>query len=576
MKIIQLTDIKFDPNPDYYLSEDALLYPFDEFRENKILVPRFLNKPEEIRGFQMEVRMSYDKVLPVLTDFFNTIHNENRSVLYWERIIGFWLNSIISNYLEKYKRLELAFAFESGIKAISIPFSSFKIPLDSKEYFQVLRESSHFHLQQYSDILKRWHEDHVEFKNFDISQNDEMHEPKKTIKTKFKYWFLKVMNRGYSSEVTFFVSLFSNKDLFKFFLRSGFKYAPVLYPNTISIKRNIDSNKRKRVIEFSTGDHFVDSIFHSSVKYFLPTEVFEGYSEISKEVDTFVDKKIPKVIFTGIGFVWSSQFAIWASKCADKGAKIYGIQHGGTYGDVEMLDGEFLERKLTDKYITWGWVEDEKTIPLPSSRLFINRMKHFAGGNQILWVTTADSRYNYFVGQIVFGNRFLKYFEHQKNLYSKLSSNIQEQISIRLYPKDFGWKLSDRWKDTFKNVNFSNPNQSFVEQAFESKLVIIDHLGGTTFLELITFNIPVIVVVDESLFISRGPIQILYDELKRVGVLYTCNTSASVSLVEILKNVDSWWSKPERKNAINQYKKQFALSDNKVIDKWFEFLKGFK
>ena len=42
------------------------------------------------------------------------------------------------------------------------------------------------------------------------------------------------------------------------------------------------------------------------------------------------------------------------------------MQHGGTYGEVQILGGEALERKLTDHYITWGWNEDEKTVPLPA------------------------------------------------------------------------------------------------------------------------------------------------------------------------------------------------------------------
>lgn len=581
MKKMQLTNIKFSENPNFYLSEDALIYPEEKMNQEKIIAPEFLNKFEEIKTFQKEVHKYYNLILPVFTEFMNQVHSEKETSIYWERITGFWLISIISNYLDKYKRLEIAFKKEDCLKTQSIAFRDFQTPETIKEYFNILRGSSFFHLQQYSTILEEFYKAKTEFlsKEADFfieesSQLDRTHKPKKSIKQKLREKFLSLLDCGYESKKTFYVSLFSNKDLFIIFLKSGFQYAPVLQDEIITIKEDLNVSLREKIKQYSTRNNLADAILHSSVQYFLPIEMFEGYLKISFHTSKLIDKILPNSIFTGIGFMWSTQFAVWAAKCASKGTILYGMQHGGTYGEVEILDGEFLERKLTDHYITWGWIEDEKTIPMPASRLLSKSLvKPLQVKNQILWVTTADSRFNYFVGQIGFGNRFLKYFQHQQELYKLLSPKIQSIIKIRLYSYDFGWKMKQRWTDSFPRIEFADTRQNFIDQAAQSELVVIDHLGGTTFLELLTLNIPVVVIANADLFVIRKGAKSFYDLLEENGVIYKSNEKAAKALPKIIEDVASWWSEKERRQAIENFKSNFALTSDKPLKTWFEFLK---
>lgn len=581
MKTLQLTDIKFQRDPDFYLSEDALIFPECKSLKNKILVTSFLNDNKLITEFNKEVNKNYNLILPVLVNYLNHTHKENYSNIYWERILGFWLYSIITNYLDKHKRLVLAFEKESQIQTTSLSFSSFQTPLSTKEFLHAIRENNFFHLQQYSVILKDFYNEHVEF--IDDSSYSIIQDVKKldraqsfsSIKKKIRELFLSILNKGYKSEVAFYVSLFSNKELFTFFWKSRFRYAPIFKDSTVKVNREIDIELRNQISGFSTKNNFADSILHNSVKFFFPIELLEGYNIISLETSKYINKNIPTSIFTGIGFSWSSQFSIWAAKCADLGTKLYGMQHGGTYGEVQILGGEALERKLTDQYITWGWNEDEKTVPLPSSRL-INRQgkKTNKKSNDILWITTADSRYNYFIGHIVFGNRFLQYFKHQQDFYSRIETKTQKKIKIRLYPNDFGWKLKDRWTTSFRDIKFSNPNNSFIQESLNSRLVIIDHLGGTTFLELLTLNIPVIIVANSNLFIHREEASSLYKSLKNVGVVFTSNEEAAMQIPKITNDIEKWMLNKERKKSIDNFKNKFALTDKYAIKIWLNFLKN--
>jgi len=580
MKTLQLTNIKFNKIvPDFYLSEDALIFPECKSLKNKILVTSFLNDNKLITEFNKEVNKNYNLILPVLVNYLNHTHKENYSNIYWERILGFWLYSIITNYLDKHKRLVLAFEKESQIQTTSLSFSSFQTPLSTKEFLHAIRENNFFHLQQYSVILKDFYNEHVEFiddLSYSITQDVKKTDKTqlfKSLKNKIREIFLSIIDRGYSSKVAIYVSLFSNKELFTFFWKSRFRYAPIFKDSTVKVNREIDIELRNQISGFSTKNNFADSILHNSVKFFFPIELLEGYNIISLETSKYINKNIPTSIFTGIGFSWSSQFSIWAAKCADLGTKLYGMQHGGTYGEVQILGGEALERKLTDHYITWGWSENDDTIPMPASRL-VNLKKSFLNKkNQILWVTTADSRYNYFVGHIVFGNRFLQYFKHQQDFYSLIETKTQKKIKIRLYPNDFGWKLKDRWTASFQNIKFSNPNNSFIQESLNSKLVIIDHLGGTTFLELITMNVPVIIVADPSLFKFRVKSKPFYEELIRVGVVFTSKEKAAKEIEKIIIDTNTWMNFTERKDAVEQFKRNFAMTSKKPVRDWLTFLK---
>ena len=581
MKTLQLTNIKLkNIVPDFYLSEDALIFPECKSLKNRILITSFLNDNKLITEFNKEVNENYNLILPVLVDYLNHIHNEDHNCVYWERIVGFWLHSIITNYLDKYKRLLLAFEKEPHFQTASLSFSSFQIPLSTREYMNAIRENDFFHLQQYSIILKEFYIEHVEFINqsthsfnIDVKLNNKT-KLSESIKNKIREIFLSILDRGYLSQVTFYVSLFSNKELFAFFSKSRFRYAPIFKDTTVKVNREIDVNLRNQISDFSTKNNFVDSILHNSVKYFFPIELLEGYDVLSQETSKHINKNIPKSIFTGIGFSRSSQFSIWAAKCAVLGTKLYGMQHGGTYGEVQILSFEALERKVTDHYITWGWNEDEKTIPLPSSRL-IRRQEKTSNkkSDDILWVSTADSRYNYFVGQIVFGNRFLKYFDHQINLYGLLSNDIKNKIKVRLYKDDFGWKLKQRFLDAYPKINFADTSENFRTQASQSKLVIIDHFGGTTFLELLTLNIPVIIIANPNLFILREEARSLYKSLKDVGVVFISNEEAAAQIPKITNDIEKWMLNKERKKSIENFKNKFVLTDKNAAKIWLDFLK---
>lgn len=575
MKKIQLTSHKFFSDSDYYLSEDALIFPEDNIKRDKILVSDFWTD-SKIQNFKIDLSERYQRILPMLSAYMNLIHNESESIEYWERLTGFWLQSVISNFLEKYWRLQIAFEKIENLVANSISFDSFQTPLSTKEYFYAIRGSEFIHLQQYSLLLEQFFPHQVKYTTVDwnISSDADkvMRGNKNSTKQKIKDLLLSLTDRGYKSDIAMYVTLFSNKDLQKLFIKSNFKIAPILKDITFENTRSLVKNTRKKIIQFTTGNVFNDFVLHAGIKYLFPIELMEGYKAIKENAVQLLIKKQPKTICTGIGWIWNTHFSIWAAKCASKGTKLVGIQHGGTYGEVESLREEYIERKVVDNYITWGWKEDGKTIPLSAPRLVSRKSIETVSEDEILWVTTADCRFNHFVGDIVFGSRFLKYFEHQQALYNALSPEIQSKIRVRLYPDDFGWKLKERWLAACPNVQFANPKESFLEQANRAKLIIIDHFGGTTTLEILIINKPIIVVGSLELFKVRSSASPFYDSMNKVDVFQYDIESAATIINSQYVSIENWWKDISRQKSILYFIQNFASNSKSPLDQWVEFL----
>ncbi len=580
MELLQLTSEQLTKRKaDFFLSENALIFPEDIHSGNKIVVADFWNDNEKIKAFKKEILEHYNRMLPQLALFLNDIHGEDKDKLYWERLTGFWLYSIISNFLEKIKRIEKAFESKKDWKIISIHPDAFQTPLNTKEYFHALRGSVWFHLQQYSIILKEYYPNNLDFAKKEWNINEDSSSivrgsHKKSVKQILKQIIIDQMDKGYESDVAIYVALFSNKELQKLFIKSKGKIAPIIKNREFEISRIKNYELRRKIEQFSTNKTKSDIILFNIVKYFFPIELLEGYKEIKQDVEKLISKKIPRLIITGIGWTWNTHFAIWAARCASKGTKVAGVQHGGTYGEVEQLQGEFLERKLSDIYLTWGWRENEKTIPMPAPRLMSRTKIKTKPNDEIIWVTTADCRFNYFVGNIVFGTRFLLYFEHQKRLYQNIDPEIRKKIKIRLYPDDFGWKLKERWKTAFPDVQFASNQESFLEQIKKANLVIIDHFGGTTTLETLAMGVPIIIAGHPELFEVRKSAKPFYDKLMKQQIIHTSYKNATDTINENYSNLNAWWNDRERQKNIDVYMNNFArIEPDGLMESWWPFMK---
>ena len=570
--ILRLTnfDIPNTTKSTFYLSRDCINYPNDKL-EN-VLVGNLLDSHEKIKNFKSKVWLSYNEILPQLIIFLNEYHNINKDKLFWERLIGQWLFSFISNYLEKLNRLNTVFKSTNNFKVFGIEEESYKINRSVNQYFSLIRTSEKFHLQQFSEIFKNHFPEKITFKSLDwsINSNSNSHLVKNnfSMKSRLLKSIKKLIPNAYlRGKNIIYIGLFSYFDLFKLMIKSRFSILSLEQGFSKECDYQSDLKMRSKISldRFSFKLSSVNQDILTSSRFFIPSDYLEGFGKIYKTALNNIKLNLPKNIFTGIGFLWNSEFAIWASICSSKGTKIFGYQHGGAYGDVEIISDEFFERNNCDTYLTWGWRENKKTKPFfPPFSVNKSTIKK-TSFNQVLWVTTGDSRFQYFVENIVSGEVFYNYFLTQFNLYDKLSPSLKKKILLRLYPVDFGWNHKKRWLSRFPSVKIDTLKKTFLDQIDVSDIVIIDHLGGTTALQCLNLNKPFVIIAEKKLFKIRNSAFSFHKDLNRVGILHFDIDSASDILNSIHDNIYEWWTNQERQMVLNLFKQKYSASEKNKI-----------
>ncbi len=559
---------------NYYLSESSLSSENETLLRDEVITKEFWNKNLDVKNHKKLTKKIYDSVILSLTEALNKNHKENHENLYWERIIGVWTWFYISNYLEKYTRLQHVYDTKPDFMAIGINPKKVKPLNASIDYLDSIRNAEITHLQQYSFILGDLFKNNfktVEFKPY-RDLNISFKKPY-NFKNIILFIIQKFIGTGYTSgDYVLFATRFSNKNLIKLFFRSRFKIRPIYkkWYKTNTYLLNKETRKKLVLNNFGKQDCIITKSILKNIVYSIPLEFIEGYKEIKKDVDQQIKKNLPKKIITGIGFTLDTKFAIWAASCSEEGSIIYGCQHGGLYGDTNIIADEYFERKLTDHYISWGWDDDGSINKLPS-QIFSDRIITKRDPKKLLWVMTLDSRYSYHIEEMLVGERFYKYFENQKIFFKNLSPNARKDLLIRRYPSDFDWNIREKLDYCEENlVDISK--SSFEDNLKQSKLVVIDHIGGTTALECASSSIPFIIISDKRDSNFRDSSKAIHEKLLEANILFHDYGKAAKYIDSIMDDIEGWWNDEIRQNVLNKYRNTYVRTKKDFLKEWNDFL----
>ena len=72
---------------------------------------------------------------------------------------------------------------------------------------------------------------------------------------------------------------------------------------------------------------------------------------------------------------------------------------------------------------------------------------------------------------------------------------------LRLNPKDFGWEINKKIKTILPELRIDN-NKDFYKSIVDRKLLIFNY-NGTSFLEALSLNIPLLLVLDQNIWHIR-------------------------------------------------------------------------
>ena len=551
-------------------------YKDDLIRFKSKVIPYQWSSSQKVIKAQVYCEKIFEEVLKKITNDLNKFHNQNHNTKYYRILLGNWLIHYIHQCYDKYICITEA-CKDKDIFTFYINEVEENIPYDFNEFI-TSSEKSEYQIRLFSELFDEMNLERRKGPRIKLEINNY-----KIIKY-LSFYTLKNFISNITNNIFYVILLSFNyfnktkiiviNPYFKFrswrnkillFIRSRgkiFFFKPVLKNNfsNTDIKYEFRNSKKEKPNTFN-------NIAYNLVKRNIPKVYLEYHQEYCKHVNQFYNFNDS---ISWLTFQWSSNTVFhYIAALKHNKSKIFLAQHGVGYGIDKIHSLEKIERSVSEKYFTYGWNEGTKTIPLAPPhiklRSTIKRDKKI-----ILFVST--TRQMHLV-------RFINGSNSSQNLIDNVEYPIiffqnckyKNQIYGRFHETD-----SDRWNNyqriikKFPNLK-KNQDETFYESLNRVEMIISDHLG-TTFLECLQANIPIIIFLNKKSYIFRETDNKLIQELVKNKIIFFNPKEAALFVNRKYENIDTWWNS----NEIQSIRKKLLIkhfnSHKNWIEKWCEIL----
>lgn len=559
--------------PMVFLGEWCLLYGRRSFWES--LKGQLLESPfdngEAAHAAYHYVNEIYERILPLLGDFLNKIHNKSFSTRYWRIVLGPWLHLYLSVIYDRYITLLDVLGRYPDFTAIGLSEESFVVPRDTLEFVQFLKGDP-YNLQIYTNVLL-FMEKEFPRKNLNVTADpfikvERFGSIKGTVKRLTKKIWKGVGRHWGSGSIVLRDSYFSRSMELKLFITTRGKVWPVT-GEAVELPFFTPRRQDRKTLQNTLPEN---SEFEKLIKKILPFDIpqcfIEGFNTVTKGAGKDYPAK-PKGIFSANAWHFDEAFKQWAAISAEKGTLLIGTSHGGNYGGLANMPFENHETAIVDRYYSWGWERADCTaevIPFPSSKL-VGIKKNGASNRKsgILWVATACPRY--FVQAPFWPKHFQEYLSWQFRFVKTLLKEVMDELRLRPHYENNGWEIVQRLHDCIPCMQIETWEIPFLESLANCRLYVCDHLS-TTFAEALAANKPTILFWNPQTNELRPEAQPYYDLLRKSGILFNTPESAGKAVNHIYDDVETWWNVPERQNAVEVFCERFARTSPDAIELW--------
>ena len=146
-----------------------------------------------------------------------------------------------------------------------------------------------------------------------------------------------------------------------------------------------------------------------------------------------------------------------------------------------------------------------------------------------------------------------KYYKNISQFINSLDGKIQKESNIKYI--DLG--RSPSLKEFLnQNINFLKSKKPVIEQSINYKLVI-ETLNSTGFLENLYFNVPSILILDESYCQIRNEALKFFDQLKNNKIVFNNPILAAKHINDHYQDINLWWKNKDLQNARLNFCKEF-------------------
>lgn len=532
--------------PVLFLGEWCKIYRKRKVWENldfQVVAPYGLEPEIKKKDHQLLVSRSV-QLLKELTGALNLFHGVNKSERYWNIVLGHWLQRYVSVCINRYHCLEKAFREHeiSETRVLDIPGYQLTTP-DSYSFQLALYDhvwNHHFYRRildfwsvKQQVLLKADGPDH--FGEYKVVQAG-VH-VRETIRNLWSKLFQRFSKNTDALIInTYLPFKFNIKLQLMLGQFPGFWSRPALNP------AQPDASKRQNLKINTDGYSGFDAFIRKLLPEVIPTCYLEGYNEILSYNNKLHWPSRPKFIFTSNNFDTDEAFKIYTAEKVEEGTPYYAGQHGNLYGTWEYHTPEIPEMAASDRFISWGWTDNE--FNTTGAFIFKTighkvRTKAVPDGDLILIERPIYNRlatYDRHLNQEIYQNEQFRFVR-------QLETPVRKKLNIRLSYYPLGeWDDKLRWNDFDPDLNYDNGLTPLWKLIDRSRLVVHSY-DSTGILETLSLNIPTIAFFHQFYFDEIIPkARPYFQMLEEAGILFRTADDAATAINQNWNNLESWWS----------------------------------
>ncbi len=311
------------------------------------------------------------------------------------------------------------------------------------------------------------------------------------------------------------------------------------------------------------GQGPLEALAVASLPSFLPALFLEGFPAARAYARRALGKT-PKTLLHSSGVYYDELYKLCAAEASLEGARLVGVQHGGQYGVALWSNAEWFERSVTDEYLTWGWTEDAKTVPLPMPWLS-DAPDRTPVREEVLLVSTSGHAIPHELFAAPMGTQYRAFFGWRDRFLDALGPGGRTGTRVRLFPVDCGWGERPALTGRFPGLRFDSG--SFRASVSRSALVVTDH-PGTVFLETLAWGIPGVHFWEDRVWASRPAAAAALEPLRRAGIVHGDPESAARQVAAVRADPASWWDAPATRAAREGFVRLYARADPDWAHRW--------
>jgi len=489
------------------------------------------NKIDKLKEFNY-VKTIYKRVLKNLTPILNELNHKKFREKDWEILLFYFLSNYIFFAYDKWKLIK---KLKKNFNFVPVQVFSY-----GKNYF--LQESSLYFYNQlktdnwddwlYSQIIKAQKFRYIEKKiNTVVSKAKAFDNLKKLKLQKLLFlrndnnYFLKSLALPKSTKIKLNLKL--NKNL-------------RIYNDIYFSKHRKAITKRNLIKKIKSKDQF-EKFIYDTLPEILPKNYIENYNFIEESIKFLNWPKKPKIIFTSFDHYFNDSFKIYTINKTRDSSKLYILQHG--HQGHHDFCGTYYEKKICSKYFTWGNKSLEKNVlplfcPTTSGQIIKKNIKKYL---LISYTEFSLKPWKQQVYPRVIDETNL-YKDNIINLIKSLNKDLKKRIALKVYNSDGKKYITNEIKKKFKNLDFISINKS--KRGFEyskNYKLSIETINSTGFIELLSLNMPVILITDKKFFHIKKEYKKFYDQLIKCNVIFFDKKKAANFIKDNINNIDTWW-----------------------------------